>query len=152
MIMDGSQLVGEEDLRIYEEIRKKKHIVAVNKTDLPVKLNLKIDTSLRNIVPVWISIKTGAGLKELEKRIVETILNGSLQAESALVTKVRHKKHLTECSHFVQKARNGFIQKLPLEFIACDLRESLDSLGEILGEIYTDDILDVIFREFCVGK
>ncbi len=152
MVLDGSETLQEEDRRIYKEVCKKKHLVVVNKVDLPQKLSLEHLKVLTKVEPSFISVQTKTGLKEFETQLGNAVLNGGLNVEGAFITKVRHKEALEKSYRALLKARDAFEKKLSLEFIAFDLRESLDRLGEIVGEIYNDDILDVIFREFCIGK
>ncbi len=151
-VLDGSQELAEEDKKIYQEIRKKKHVLVVNKVDLSLKLTTESLAVLGPEEPCFVSAHKRRGLEELEKRMATLVLNGGIHAESAVVTKARHKVALERAHEAVLKARQAFRERLSLEFIAFDLREALDHLGEIVGEIYTDDILDVIFREFCIGK
>ncbi len=153
MVVDGSQSLTEEDQNIYEEIRKKKHIIAVNKIDLPQKkMEFEAFGDASSSGLCLISVKNREGLAELEKRIGQVILNGSLETESPIVTNARHRYALEKSYEAICKAKEAFGERLSLEFIAFDLREALNRLGEIVGEIYTDDILDMVFREFCIGK
>ena len=151
-VLDGSQELTEEDKKIYQEISKKKHILVVNKVDLYVRLTAEQLARIGPEAPCYVSVLEKKGLDELEKRLSELVLHGRIQAESAVVTKARHRMALEKAHEALLKAREAFRNRLSLEFIAFDLREALDRLGEIVGQIYTDDILDVIFHEFCVGK
>jgi tRNA modification GTPase len=152
-VLDASVGVAEEDRQIFEEIRKKKYILVVNKVDLPEGPDRSVFGGVSsNSSPVFISVKRREGLKDLENRILETVFAGGLEAESAGVTRLRHKEALEKCRESLLKAKEGLEKKLSLEFIAFDFREAMDRLGEIVGEIYTEDLLDVVFREFCIGK
>ncbi|MBI4550261.1 MAG: tRNA uridine-5-carboxymethylaminomethyl(34) synthesis GTPase MnmE [Candidatus Omnitrophica bacterium] len=145
--------VTAEDLQIFEEIRKKKYILVVNKIDLPGgEDRADLGVFSPEARPVYLSVRTKEGLKDLEKRILETAAAERFQSEGVAVTRVRHKQALEKCREALRKAREGFEKRLSLEFIAFDLREAMDRLGEIVGEIYTEDLLDVVFREFCIGK
>lgn len=152
MVVDGSQELTREDLDLYKEIQKRKHVVVVNKIDLlsgrtPEKWVLSGEEE-----PCLVSAKTREGLSGLEQRIAGEVANGGLEGERAFVSRLRHKEALAKCLEALVKAREALASRLSLEFVAFDLREALERLGEIVGEIYTDDLLDVIFREFCIGK
>lgn len=152
VVMDGSQELQDEDKKIYQEIRKKKHVLVVNKVDLSLCLTPEKLASLEPDQTCFVSVRENRGLEDLEKKIADLALDGGLQTESAVVTKARHRIALEKAYDAILKARGAFQKQLSLEFIAFDLREALDRLGEIVGEIYTDDILDIVFREFCIGK
>jgi tRNA modification GTPase len=150
-VIDGSQAFSEEDREIYEEVQQKKHIVVVNKQDLPQSSGeafRRLDFAA--LCPV--SAKTGQGIAELRQAIARSLLNGGIAGESAVVTRMRHKQALEETLAAVGRAGGALEKRLSVEFMAFDLRQALDRLGEIVGEIYTEDILDRIFREFCIGK
>ena len=72
--------------------------------------------------------------------------------EGIFITRERHRERLSKAHDSLSKAVDAIKQNLSSEFIAADLRLSLDSLGEITGETYTEDVLDRIFQEFCIGK
>lgn len=152
MVLDGSEDLDEEDRGIYDEVRKKKHVLVVNKIDLSTKLGPQQLKSFAEVEPCYLSVHTKQGFREFEDHLGSLVVNGGFQTESALVTKARHKEALKNCYEALLRAREGYQQRLSLEFIACDLREALDHLGEVVGEIYTADILEVVFKEFCIGK
>jgi tRNA modification GTPase len=99
------------------------------------------------------STLTGAGLSELEESVAELALAGrTLHAASALVTSARHQEVLRRAAAHLRAALIPLEQHLPLDFVSIDLRASYDVLGEITGETASDDLLDKIFSEFCIGK
>ena len=69
-----------------------------------------------------------------------------------LVTRLRHKRALEISLKSLRKSMLTLKEKKSLEFVTFDLRKSLDALKELVGEIYSEDLLDVIFKEFCIGK
>ena len=99
-----------------------------------------------------ISAKTREGIAVLERKIQTSILEGELAEESVLVTRVRHKRALEASLEALKRSREALGRRESLEFVTLDLKQSLDALREFVGEIYSEDLLDVIFSEFCVGK
>ena len=75
-----------------------------------------------------------------------------MHVEGVTVTRARHKAALELALGSLESAKEVFIKKESLEFLSFDIKTALDALAELIGEIYTDDLLDVIFSEFCIGK
>ncbi len=88
----------------------------------------------------------------MKKKIAEKILEGSSEKEGEQITRLRHKNSMDRSLEFLQTARTGFCEKRSLEIVSMDLKAALDELRELIGEIYSEDLLDVIFAEFCIGK
>jgi tRNA modification GTPase len=85
--------------------------------------------------------------------LAELVLAGrQLYSESVLVTSTRHQEALRRSAEHVNAALNSLALELPLDFVSIDLRAAYDSLGEVTGETASDDLLDKIFSEFCIGK
>lgn len=104
-----------------------------------------------NVIPI--SAKTGKGLSTLTKTLGEIGSEITGSTDETLVTNVRHYEALVRAASALERVRAGLhIATLPPDLIAQDLREALYHLGEIVGEISTDETLGNIFRNFCVGK
>ena len=151
--LDAAEGLLGEDKVIFEALKGKKIIPVVNKMDLADKQDFK---GLKALLPdceiCFLSAKTREGIESLEKRIVNTILEDELDKESVMITRLRHKKALEASLESLQKSFSTLLKKESLEFVAIDLKQSLDALRELIGEIYSEDLLDVIFKEFCIGK
>ena len=149
VILDGSDPLHEGDKKVLEEVKGKSIIVVVNKTDLPRKLNT-INTKGKT---VEVSCRTGNGMDELRTAITEMVKQGTIRApEHAWAVNERHKTALKQAGASLEKSLESAKNGLSPEFIAVDLRGALDSLGLIVGATYTEDILDRIFNDFCIGK
>ena len=99
------------------------------------------------------STLSDAGLIELEEAIADLALAGNtVHAESVLVTNTRHQEALRHAAEHMRASFISLEQALPLDFVSIDLRAAYDALGEVTGETATDDLLDKIFSEFCIGK
>lgn len=100
---------------------------------------------------VFVSAKTGEGLKELEALLAQLLLGGaSLSPEQPLVTRVHQRDSLRRASAALDRLLANY--DASPEFLSIDLRDALDALGEITGETTTEDVLDRIFSSFCIGK
>jgi len=124
---------------------EKKILTVVNKIDIR-SLNQKMEGTL-------VSARTGEGMPELFKRLKEKVFSDTIYSEySAIVSNSRHYELLKSSKQYLQRTIDAITQKLSNEFIAEDLRNSIHSLGEIIGEVTSDDVLNNIFSKFCIGK
>ncbi len=151
VMLDGSFPLSAEDHDLLGLGRDKTLVVVVNKSDLPSRIHDFELAEFKSVVRI--SAKTGAGLEDLRDTIRGVVGRGGLEpGEAAMVTRIRHRTSLVNAESALAKAIESVTSQLSGEFIAMDLRGALDALGEITGAITTDDVLDRIFREFCIGK
>ena len=149
VILDGSQPLTNEDKRVLEEVKAKNAIAVINKCDLPRTL----ENLAWPLVHVPLSCRTGEGLADLKRAISDQVKQGIVsQRPHAWAVNQRHKTALEQTKESLRKALDSIQGNLSPEFIALDLRGALDSLGLIIGATYTDDILERIFNDFCIGK
>jgi len=149
IVIDGSQPLSSEDQRVLEEAKGKTAIVVMNKSDLA----RKAEAPAWPDVVVEISCKTGAGLDNLRTSLVRLVKQGAIPPrEHSWAVNQRHKTALEQAKASLEKAVASTTEDLSPEFIALDLRDALDSVGLIIGATHTDDILERIFRDFCIGK
>jgi tRNA modification GTPase len=131
-----------------------KRLVIVNKLDLPNRIDPAFGPPHepgRGIV--GISAKTGEGLDELRDEIRTLLLSPEFEArETVLATLLRHQSALQRTLDALTATFVSVEARAAGELIAMDLRAAIDALGEITGAVTTDDILDRIFKEFCIGK
>jgi tRNA modification GTPase len=128
-------------------------IVVENKADLPSALRAGDAEALWPGAPVVsVSCVTHEGLEELAKAVGRLALGGELHPADAVVSSARHQDALRRAGEHLRAAQQTLGDKLPLDFVSIDLRAALAALGEITGETATDDLLDRIFAEFCIGK
>jgi tRNA modification GTPase len=155
-VFDSSEPFQDEDFEVIEKIKGKPLIIVMNKCDLPLvsdKSVIASSFSPRDVLILDISALSGTGLEELKDRIFTSALKDwKEEREGVLVTNLRHKIALENAETSLGRVLSGFEENKPLEIIALELRESLDSIGEIVGAVTTEDILDSIFKNFCIGK
>ncbi|HAO92311.1 MAG: tRNA uridine-5-carboxymethylaminomethyl(34) synthesis GTPase MnmE [Deltaproteobacteria bacterium GWB2_55_19] len=154
-VIDASADDLGEDLANLEGLRDKKVIVAVNKTDIAGAREIP---ALCRFNAVHISALTGEGIEALKDEIYagavgHPYMSTPLTAPSGeLIVSLRHKQALERALDGIERASKALDIGLPRELVATDLRSSIEGLGEITGETTTEDILDKIFENFCIGK
>jgi tRNA modification GTPase len=100
-----------------------------------------------------ISALHGDGVRDLERAMVQQVFgHRSMPQEEVLLTRARHHQSLLHALQNVQAAEQGLRQQVPVEFVAFDVMEALRAIGEVLGESTSGEVLDRIFRSFCIGK
>ncbi len=150
LVIDANGDITDEDKMLLTDTSGKPRIIVINKTDLPQKIDSAV---LGNNCRVKISAKFGDGIDELKKKMTDTVWGGKIiSSEGAVITNLRQKDALTSALKSVECAIGAVEDKLSPELIAVELKDALDSVGEIVGEIITDDLLDKIFSQFCIGK
>ena len=163
-VFDAAQPFDTSDALICEKLRGKKCIPLVNKSDLPQELDPADVISRIDQGPlIYISAKYGTGMKDLGERIQNVILGDRLDKKRGVIgkndvlnypfiTKMRHKRALTKTTQSLENAASGLKDGVPLDLVAVDLHTSLDHIGEITGHVSSEDILDRVFQDFCIGK
>jgi tRNA modification GTPase len=121
-------------------------IVVLNKTDLPENSDWKNFRALR------ISCVTGEGLPQLEKEILARITSQNLRPESTVAINTRHRDCLRRALEACDRARAAMGRALSPEYVAVDLNEALRAVGEVIGAVDVEQILDSVFGQFCIGK
>ncbi|MBI4000151.1 MAG: tRNA uridine-5-carboxymethylaminomethyl(34) synthesis GTPase MnmE [Candidatus Omnitrophica bacterium] len=152
-VLDGTDGLLEEDKLIWARLKGRRVIPIVNKIDVGDRvIPSELEKVSDGLTPIFLSAKTREGIENLEKKIVDSILGTELAQESVVITRLRHKRALEASFESLEKSFQTFLNRESLEFVALDLKQSLDALKELVGEIYSEDLLDVIFKEFCIGK
>ncbi len=155
ILLDGSELLTDDDRAVLASPEAFGALLVVNKRDLPQRLTLE---EVRSACPacagtVEISAKELAGLDHLRERVRDILTPHRLEsAEGAMVTNLRHADALKRALEGIEQATQSVKQGRAGELVAMDLRIAADALGEITGVITTDEILQRIFAEFCIGK
>ncbi len=154
VVIDQSRPLNEDEKRMLTQAREKKTLVVFNKVDLPSRLTRKDKEAVMSNFPVAeISALTGQGLDGLKKVIAGCILESQVDMTvSHIAPNLRHKTALVEAVEFFRSAASGARGRAPMEIIAFELKSGLDALGEIIGETASEEILDNIFSQFCLGK
>ena len=153
-IFDSSKELAKEDLEILHLIKNKKTIILLNKTDLKTVIterDERLTEVTQNILKISALNKTG--IEELYEKISEMFnLNEINLDNDILITNIRHKNIISKAIENVKKANEALNMKMPIDIITIYIKEILEDLGEITGEVVTDDIINEIFSKFCLGK
>ena len=150
LVLDGSEPWNPEDARRLEALGTRPCILVRNKTDLPPRLELPAEQH-RPVVAVC--ALTGAGIDLLADAIQQAVWGGSLQADMfEVMINARHQDALLRGRDALERAAEALRADAPLEVVAMDLRTAAHAVGEIAGQTATEDLLDRIFSQFCIGK
>lgn len=151
LVIDGSQPLTDADRSISALISRKPGLVVVNKNDLP---QIELPTDLLPAVPrLSVSALMGEGIEALEEAVVGLVFGGAVTAaDTPLVSNPRHQASLKRALDYVGAAEGGQLGGLSSDLVAIDVREAVDALGEITGETVSEDLLEAIFANFCIGK
>ncbi len=148
-VLDASEPLTEADRVYLAEFAGKKRILVRNKIDLPARLELPPpEAKVADVCCL-----TGLGIEALQDAIKDLVWSGEIKAEMLeVMINSRHQDALTRARtatlHTLEALRAG----RPLELVAMDLRIAVNAIGEIVGQTTTEDLLDMIFSQFCIGK
>ena len=163
-LLDASEPLDAADLRHLEEFSARKRLLVINKCDLPRRLELpltpplspsEVERELSAALPrvLEISCATGAGVEMLRDAIRDSVVTGGLTAEMLQVMiNSRHQDALQRARIATLRSAEALRADCTLELVALDLRIAVQAVGEIVGETTTEDLLDVVFSQFCIGK
>ena len=152
-VVDASVPLDENDREIIELIQDRKAIVLLNKTDLEkvvTEEELREKTG-KTVIPI--SAKKEQGMDELEKVIKNMFFQGEISFnDEVYITNVRHKSAIAEGMKSLSQVRESIENGMPEDFYSIDLMNAYEVLGEIIGESVGEDLVNTIFKEFCMGK
>lgn len=154
VMLDGSDLIDDEDREVLRLTRGKNRVILINKTDLiKNKYTEAIKARANGSCVMEISAKTGAGINELAKYIENAYKIGSIAAgDGAIITNMRHKAALAQTVESLKSAKDALMAGMPQDIAAIDIYGAIDALGKITGATVSEDIVNTIFHRFCVGK
>ncbi|ACB86476.1 tRNA uridine-5-carboxymethylaminomethyl(34) synthesis GTPase MnmE [Natranaerobius thermophilus] len=154
VVIDSSQELSQEDKQILTMAQDKTSLLVLNKTDLHEKLDIdEIDKLVSQIPKVRISALKEEGLDKLEEHISELVFGGQvMQTEELVITKARHFHSLDKVKEALSSAEENIKAEMSEDLIAIDIKEAYDYLGEITGETASEELVDRIFNDFCIGK
>lgn len=153
-VFDNSNELNNEDRDILNLISNKKSIIVLNKYDL-IEDKDYIPQEIKNINDniIKISAKKRKGIDEIYKKIVELFnINEIVIGNETILTNIRHKNLINEALNNCQEALNAIEEGMPIDIIAINIKEILESIGKITGESVSEEIIKDIFSKFCLGK
>ena len=149
VVLDATQPLNEEEHRLLEAVQGRPALVAVNKCDL-VKTDAAV-MELAGVAALRTSALTGEGIPALRERIL-ALATGGAAAEPGMLTSLRHHQAITTALAAMGDAAQANANKIPHEMILLDLYRALWALDSLTGQTTSDDILNLIFSTFCIGK
>lgn len=144
-LVDSSRNISKEDEEIFESIQGSKYIVLKTKSDLESKNNKTFENE------ILISTETGSGIDELKAKILELTQISSIPADSVIITNERHKDALARAKKSLDLAACN-ISADTLDLVSIDIKDAYNAIGEITGNTTSEEIIDAIFKKFCLGK
>ena len=147
-----------DQVQKHKLLDSQKCIVVLNKVDLynhachSYDVEEAVSTLLGRTKTILLSAKNGDGLELLKSELVQILDSMKINDQSAIISNLRHVEALEKTKTSLLDVKSGLENNIPSDLVAIDLRRALNYLGEISGEISTDDLLESIFSNFCIGK
>jgi tRNA modification GTPase len=151
VVMDGSEPLGAEDQRVLTEVSNQRHLVAINKSDLPT-FSAAWPQDREGDTTITVSARTNAGLEQLRTAILQSFQNGDGEERGLLITNARHYDLLRLAIDAIESSEQLLERRASEEVILVGLHNALRFLGQLTGETTSDEILGQIFSTFCIGK
>lgn len=152
-VCDSSVPLDENDVQILKLIEGKKAIILLNKSDLDVIIQKEDIEEYTNQTIISMSTHNQSGLADLEQKIAEMFFSGNLQYNDEIyITNIRQKEALYAARESLMQVVLSIEAGMPEDFFSIDLMNAYQLLGNILGEEVDEDLVNTIFKEFCMGK
>ena len=149
LILNNNDKITKEDLKLLDLIKDKKHIILINKIDLETK----IDLNLLKEDYLKISVKDNIGIEELKERIKKLFNLGELETEDlTYLSDARSISLLKKSQELIDESINSINNNEPIEIVEFNIKDAWETLGEIIGETYKEELIDELFSRFCLGK
>ena len=149
LMLNNNESLTEEDKQLLNLIKNKPNIILVNKNDLETKINYK---DLPDDI-IKISITNNEGIDELKQRIIKLFNLGKLETEDlTYLSDARSISLLEKSLDKINDSIKSIENNEPIDIVELNIKESWNILGEIIGETYTDELIDELFSRFCLGK
>ena len=149
LILNNNEKLTEEDIKLLDTIKNKKHIILINKIDLENKL----DVSHISGDYLKISIAQDRGIEEFKQKIIELFNLGELETEDlTYLSDARSISLLKKSLSYIEESIISIDNEEPIEMVEINIKEAWNTLGEIIGETYKEELLDELFKRFCLGK
>lgn len=152
-VLDSSTELDGNDKAIMELIEDKKAILLLNKTDLESKITVGQIKTITEHPIIPISVKENTGIHDLEQAIREMFFEGKITFnEDIYITNERHKEAFIQALQSLRLVEQSVELNMPEDFYSIDLMSAYELLGKIIGENVEEDLVNMIFKEFCMGK
>ena len=147
-VLNNNEELSKEEKDILNKIKNKNHIIIINKTDLDNKLDLNMFNDY-----VKLSIKNDIGIDELKNKIKDMFNLEKIEKEDfTYLSSARSISLLKKSLNSLESVKEGINKNMPVDMVEIDLKQVWTTLGEIIGETYSDELIDQLFSQFCLGK
>ena len=151
-MVDVSDDITEEDVSIYRQIEKKPHLIIVNKIDLKAPADIDLKKLRCNADVLYTSCLRGDGLEELSGTVADLLHLEDFDLDSAILSTERQFDAASRAGRVLREMLSELDKDISAEIVAVFLRETIDYLGELVGQTTSEDIINRIFDRFCIGK
>lgn len=156
-VLDASEEIKQSDIELLERVKDRPVIIVLNKIDLVSEDSQDLKSSFvqklgSNLPVVRTCASSGQGIEELENTIATLVASQGIGSESAMVTNARHRQLLQSALNSLKHALDTLNSGEPIDLLSVDLSAARNYLGMITGETASEDLIDRIFSEFCIGK
>ncbi|AOL25229.1 tRNA uridine-5-carboxymethylaminomethyl(34) synthesis GTPase MnmE [Bacillus subtilis] len=154
LVLNYSEELSEEDVKLFETVEGMDVIVILNKTDLEAKIDTERVRELANGRPVvTTSLLKEEGINDLEEAIQSLFYTGAIESgDLTYVSNTRHISILQQAKRAIEDALSGIEQDVPIDMVQIDLTRCWELLGEIIGDSVHESLIDQLFSQFCLGK
>lgn len=154
LVLNYSEELSEEDVKLFEAVEDMDVIVILNKTDLEAKIDTERVRELANGRPVvTTSLLKEEGINDLEEAIQSLFYTGAIESgDLTYVSNTRHISILQQAKRAIEDALSGIEQDVPIDMVQIDLTRCWELLGEIIGDSVHESLIDQLFSQFCLGK
>ena len=152
LMLNNNKIISQEIIDIVNRIKNKNYLIIINKIDLPKKIELdKLDIDKNSIIEM--SIKDNIGIEELKEKIIELFNISQIESQDpTYLSNLRSINILKECQKLINEVENGVKNNAPIDMIELDIKNIWEQLGKINGTSYDEELLDEMFKRFCLGK
>ena len=148
-MLNNNEELTLDDLNIYNKIKDKKHIIVINKIDL--NTNIKLPHYIKDTINI--SIINNIGITELKQKIIKLFnLDQLNNKDLTYLSNARSISLLNKSIEFIDNALNNINKDIPIDIVEIELKNAWETLGEIIGKTYKDELIDEMFSRFCLGK
>lgn len=153
-VFDKSRKLEEEDHRVLSLLVDRNAIIVLNKSDLAEIISREMmEAEVPNATIIETSMATQHGLETFENAIKDLFFHGGIDLQhETVISNVRHQHLLEKTASHIQEAISAIEMGMPIDCFEVDVKDAWQALGEISGDTVTEDVLDQVFQEFCIGK
>jgi len=153
LMLDGSEQLTRDDREVFADASNGNSIVALNKSDLPHRIDAdKFNDLIGDLPVIRMSCKTGEGIDELLDTIKRLLISGDESPVDVIITASRHHTALVSAKEMTQRASDVLREGTPMDIAALELRAAIEKLQVITGGDFSEDLYSTIFAGFCLGK